>query len=121
MSVANEENAVKMDDLRSINTLEDIKFAVRRIEELEAKLATCEKYKAAYAECDKIATQAVRDLEAKLQHQTHLIEQLFSMLDKTEETDDGIVFHPNQLRSCRAADTEKLNKILTELRGPMKG
>jgi len=93
MSVANEENAVKMDDLRSLNTLEDIKFAVRRIDELEAKL----------------------------KHQTHLIEQLFSMLDKTEETDDGIVFHPNQLRSCRAADTEKLNKILTELRGPMKG
>ena len=36
------------------------------IEELEAKLATCEKYKAAYAECDRIGTQAVRDLEAKL-------------------------------------------------------
>ena len=36
------------------------------IEELEAKLATCEKYKAAYTECDRIGTQAVRDLEAKL-------------------------------------------------------
>jgi hypothetical protein len=32
----------------------------------EAKLATCEKYRDAYAECDKIGTQAVRDLEAKL-------------------------------------------------------
>jgi hypothetical protein len=56
-------------------------------------------------------------LESKLQNQTHLIEQLFAMLDKTEETDDGIVFHPNQLRSCRATDTEKLNKILAELKG----
>jgi hypothetical protein len=37
-----------------------------RIEELEAKLATCEKYRAAYAECDRIGAQAVRDLEAKL-------------------------------------------------------
>ena len=66
----------------------------------------------------------ITDLEAKwtlLQDQTYLIEQLFALLDKTEETDDGIVFHPNQLRSCRAADTEKLNKILVELRGPMKG
>jgi hypothetical protein len=43
------------------------------------------------------------------------------LLDKTEETDDGTVFHPNQLRSCRASDTEKLNKILAELRSPMKG
>lgn len=37
-----------------------------RIEELEAKLTTCEKYRDAYAECDRIGTQAVRDLEAKL-------------------------------------------------------
>jgi hypothetical protein len=62
----------------------------------------------------------ITDLEAKwtlLQDQTYLIEQLFALLDKTEETDDGIVFHPNQLRSCRAADTEKLNKILAELKG----
>jgi septal ring factor EnvC (AmiA/AmiB activator) len=60
-------------------------------------------------------------LKANLQYQTHLIEQLFALLDKREETDDGTVFHPNQLRSCRAADTEKLNKILAELRDPMKG
>ena len=40
--------------------------AADRIEELEAKLTTCEKYRDAYAECDRIGTQAVRDLEAKL-------------------------------------------------------
>ena len=40
--------------------------AADRIEALEAKLATCEKYRDAYAECDRIGTQAVRDLEAKL-------------------------------------------------------
>jgi hypothetical protein len=37
-----------------------------RAEAAEAKLATCEKYRGAYAECDGIGTQAVRDLEAKL-------------------------------------------------------
>ena len=37
-----------------------------KIEALEAKLVTCEKYRDAYAECDRIGTQAVRDLEAKL-------------------------------------------------------
>ena len=37
-----------------------------RIEALTAKLATCEKYRDAYAECDRIGTQTVRDLEAKL-------------------------------------------------------
>ena len=34
--------------------------------DLRAKLATCEKYSDAYAECDRIGTQAARDLEAKL-------------------------------------------------------
>jgi hypothetical protein len=37
-----------------------------RIEALTAELATCKKYRDAYAECDRIGTQAVRDLEAKL-------------------------------------------------------
>lgn len=36
------------------------------IKELATKLATCEKYRDAYAEMDRIGTQAVRDLEAKL-------------------------------------------------------
>ena len=68
-----------------------------------------------------LLVREAEELEAKLQDQTYLIEQLFALLDKREETDDGTVFHPNQLRSCRAADTEKLNKILAELRDPMKG
>jgi uncharacterized protein YdaT len=36
------------------------------LSEANDKLATCEKYRDAYAECDKIGTQAVRELEAKL-------------------------------------------------------
>ncbi len=36
------------------------------LSEANDKLATCEKYRDAYAECDRIGTQAVRDLGAKL-------------------------------------------------------
>ena len=36
------------------------------LEALAAKLETCEKYRDAYAECDRIGTQAVRDLEAEV-------------------------------------------------------
>jgi hypothetical protein len=42
---------------------------------------------------------------------------LFQLLDKTEETDDGRSFRPNQLRSCRALDAEKLDTILGKLKG----
>ena len=45
---------------------ENVKVVAARIKELEAKLATCEKYRDAYAEMDRIGTEAVRDLEAKL-------------------------------------------------------
>jgi hypothetical protein len=44
----------------------DCAEAADRIEALTAKLATCEKYRDAYAECDRIGTQAVRDLEVRL-------------------------------------------------------
>jgi hypothetical protein len=54
----------------------DLEIIADRIEELEAKLATCEKYRNAYAECDRIGTQAVRDLEAKLAKAVAFIEFL---------------------------------------------
>jgi hypothetical protein len=47
-----------------------------RIKELEAKLATCEKYRDAYAESDRIGTQAVRDLETKLQKAMEALETI---------------------------------------------
>lgn len=46
-----------------------------RIEALTVKLATCEKYRDAYAECDMIGTQAVRDLEAKLAKAVELLKE----------------------------------------------
>lgn len=86
-------------------------------EELEAKLATCEKYRDAYAEFDRIGTQAYRDLEEKLQNQTDLIKQFFALLETTEETDEGRVFHPTTIRSCRVIHTQKLEEILGKLKG----
>ena len=47
---------------------------IDRIEGLEAKLTTSEKYRDAYAECDRIGTQAVRELEAKLAKAVAFIE-----------------------------------------------
>jgi len=73
--------------------------AADRIEELEAKLG------------DSLVVA-----EAKLNDQTHLIEQLFALLDIKEQKDDGRYFHPNIIRSSRALDAEKLEEILVGLR-----
>ena len=55
---------------------DDAKEAEDYAEELEAKLATCEKYRDAYAECDRIGTQTVRDLEAKLAKAVEALDML---------------------------------------------
>ena len=49
--------------MRANNTYTEMHLEIERLSD---KLATCEKYRDAYAECDRIGTQAVRDLEAKL-------------------------------------------------------
>jgi hypothetical protein len=127
MSVANEGNAVTMSDYKQtrdaagrvrsqysqmLQNLNDDDLAKQLRETTHMYQTDCELKMKCAARID--------ELEAKLQHQTYLIEQLFHLLDKKGETDDGRVFHPNELRSCRAADTEKLSKILAELRSPMK-
>ena len=49
--------------MRAINTYTEMHLDIERLSD---KLATCEKYRDAYAEMGRIGTQAVRDLEAKL-------------------------------------------------------
>lgn len=70
-----------------------------------------------FSECDKQYACDVEYVRADiLQHQTTLIEQLFSLLEITEQTDEGRYFHPNIIRSSRALDAEKLKTIMAELK-----
>jgi hypothetical protein len=91
-------------------------LAADRIEELEAKLDLSEGAlniaSRSWGECQRI----IKELEDQLQNQTHLIEQLFALLDIKEQKDDGRYFHPNIIRSSRALDAEKLEEILVGLR-----
>ena len=45
------------------------------------------------------------------------IKQLFTLLDITEETDDGRKFRPNRIYSSRVMDVEKLEQVLSKLKG----
>ena len=56
----------------------------KHIWELEANLKTCEKYKDAYAQGDKIGTQAVRDLEAKLDRAIAALRRVDAWFDELE-------------------------------------
>jgi hypothetical protein len=45
-----------------------------------------------------------------------LVRELFEMLDYTEESDGGKIFHPITITCCRVMMNERLNKLLTELK-----
>lgn len=70
-------------------------YAVQR-GKLEAKLATCERHRDAYAECDRIGTQAVRDLEAKLARAEWLLTDAAVQLEegkiKTRRNRAGLIW-----------------------------
>lgn len=70
--------------------------------ELEAKLQAAVE--------DKI--DVVLDLTYLKAH----LEDFFAILETTEQKDDGRYFHPTTIRSSRALDAERLEKILAELK-----
>jgi hypothetical protein len=50
-----------------------------------------------------------------------LIKDFFILLDKTEETDEGRVFRPNRISSCRAQDGQKLENLLRLMKATVEG
>ena len=60
------------------------------------------------------------DLKSKCDQYDVLVKELFELLDRKEETDDGRVFRPNQISSCRAMDAERLDKVLAALKHTMQ-
>jgi hypothetical protein len=49
-----------------------------------------------------------------------LVKELFRLLDITEQTDEGRLFHPNRIYSRRVLDAEKLEKVLSDLKAMIK-
>jgi hypothetical protein len=89
---------------------------VNRIEKLEAEVKSMAMdCLVAHGQASD-AYQAQLLAEAKLQNQTQLIEQLFALLDITEETDDGRPFKPVHINCSRVMDAEKMQKVLVGLK-----
>jgi hypothetical protein len=59
-------------------------------------------------------------LYSKAERYDVLVRELFRLLDITEQTDEGRVFHPNRISSCRALDAEKLEQVLKELKNTLE-
>ena len=59
-------------------------------------------------------------LHSKVKHYDVLVKELFELLDRTEESDEGHVFYPVEIHTYRAQDFIKLESILTGLRHTME-
>jgi len=50
-----------------------------------------------------------------------LVKQFIYILDITEESDGGRLFHPTNITSCRAGDLQKAGQLVEALRRAVKG
>jgi len=67
--------------------------------------------------CDGFCTGMCRYIRME-----ELVKSLFEdYLDVTEESDEGRIFHPTFITSCRSMKVEPLNKLLTELKSTVDG
>jgi hypothetical protein len=58
----------------------------------------------------------IHALKSKLnQYQRHT-ETLITMLEIQEVSEDGLIFSPNTIRSCRTGDLAKINEAITHLK-----
>lgn len=81
----------------------------------EAKLETCEKYRDAYAECDRIGTQAVRDLEAKVAELTRLTNGQAEVIEEQANT----IIRINGRNEAAEATVSTLTAQVEAMRGEM--
>lgn len=58
--------------------------------------------------------------KAELVYLRSLVRELFSYLDRQEESDNGVIFHPIQISCCRVMLTPVLNELLDELKTTVK-
>lgn len=63
----------------------------------------------------------IEELEKRNASLETLIKDFFTLLDKTEETDEGRVFRPNHISSCRAEDGQKLENLLRLMKATVEG
>lgn len=70
-----------------------------------------------YCNCDGFCTGMCKYTRMK-----ELVKSLFEdYLDVTEESDEGRIFHPNFITSCRVMKVDPLNRLLAELKATVVG
>ena len=101
---------------------------------LKTLAAGCRELTAARAEIERMDTAGIhschdncqrpncvlrRELKAVTEQRDRLadlVKQFVSILDITEESDSGRLFHPTNITSCRAGDLQKIGELVEALK-----
>jgi hypothetical protein len=101
---------------------------------LKTLAAGCRELTAARAEIERLDTAGIhschdncqrpncvlmRELKAVTEQRDRLadlVKQFVSILDITEESDSGRLFHPTNITSCRAGDLQKIGELVEALK-----
>ena len=70
--------------------------------------------------CEPVSAKQVSFYVSRIEEYDALVKELFRLLDITEQTDEGRLFHPNRIYSRRVLDAEKLEKVLSDLKAMIK-
>ena len=73
------------------------------------------------ADCDAISKEEYDLAIERWNKLADLVRQFISILDITEESDSGRLFHPTNITSCRAGDLQKAGQLVEALRRAVKG
>lgn len=68
------------------------------------------------ADCDAISKEEYDQAIEQRDRLADLVKQFVSILDITEESDSGKLFHPTNITSCRAGDLQKIGELVEALR-----
>jgi len=68
------------------------------------------------ADCDAISKEEYDRAIEQRDRLADLIKQFIYILDITEESDSGRLFHPTNITSCRAGDLQKAGELVEALR-----
>lgn len=106
---------IKVDTLHKIRTLESELAAARKgIAKLKEQYTPWWARKR--SEIDKL-----REVTEQRDRMADLVKQFIYILDITEESDGGRLFHPTNITSCRAGDLQKAGQLVEALRRAVKG
>ena len=72
------------------------------------------------ADCDAIRKGEYDQAIEQRNRLADLVKQFIYILDITEESDSGRLFHPTSITSCRAGDLQKIGELVEALRRASK-